>query len=365
MTSKERFWKTVGLEEPDHVPVAPYIVYFASKFAGISPSEFGWSVEKTHRALFKTYEYFDKQIDALHILCMRFAYTGVFPSPYSTLYFPWEFPDENLPQFVEKGGRYGPDLYDRILEEGFTTLISPDRIDMERIDKTYGEEAQRHNEWMARWETEDIVNLAGPMTTIPADLLVYARGTEGFLDLLLYEEKIRAVNRLMTPGMVAVNGFLARRANTDIQRLSVQNFAADIVSPQTFENLCWPWMKEMIQAFLAGGYTMVLHLDGHWEPFYHYFQDLPPRRIILELENSDIKEAKKVLGKTLCLKGNVPCTDLAFGSVSQVRDRCRQLIDDCASGGGFVLSSGCEVPVNAEPRNVEAMIDTAITYGRY
>ena len=78
-----------------------------------------------------------------------------------------------------------------------------------------------------------------------------------------------------------------------------------------------------------------------------------------------MKEAKRVLGETLCLKGNVPCTDLAFGTASQVKDRCRQLIDDCASGGGFILSSGCEVPVNAKPENIEAMIETAITYGKY
>jgi uroporphyrinogen-III decarboxylase len=85
----------------------------------------------------------------------------------------------------------------------------------------------------------------------------------------------------------------------------------------------------------------------------------------MELENTDMKVAKKILGNTICLKGNVPCTDLAFGTPRQVEDRCKKLIDDCANGGGFILSSGCEAPVNSKPENIAAMIDTAITYGRY
>jgi uroporphyrinogen decarboxylase len=365
MTSKERFWKTVHLLEPDRVPVAPYIVYFAARLAGLTPSAFGWSVEETHKALFKTYKQFDKEIDALHIMCMRFAYTGVFPSAYSTVYFDWEFPDENLPQFVERGDKYGPDLYDQILEQGFTYLIDPSLIDTEKIEEAYFQEAQKHRKWMERWEQEDIVNLAGPMTTIPIDLLIYARGAEGFLDLLQYPEKMKAVNDFMTPGMIAVNRFLAKRANITIQRVSVQNFTADMVSPSTFEDLCWPWMKKIIDEFLKDDCTIILHLDGNWKPLYHFFQDLPSGRIVMELEFSDIKEAKRVLGNTMCLKGNISCTDLAFGTVSQVKDRCKQLIDDCASGGGFILSSGCEAPVDSKPQNIEAMIDTAITYGEY
>jgi uroporphyrinogen decarboxylase len=85
----------------------------------------------------------------------------------------------------------------------------------------------------------------------------------------------------------------------------------------------------------------------------------------MELENTDMKEAKKILGNKVCLKGNVSCTDLAFGTVGQVEDRCKQLIDDCGAGGGFILSSGCEAPANSKPENIAAMIDTAITYGRY
>jgi len=365
MTSKERFWTAVDLKEPDRVPVSPYIVYFAANLAGMRPAEFGWSAEKSHEALFRTYEYFNKEIDALNIQSMRFAFTDVFPSAYSVLYFEWEFPPKNLPQFVEKGNKYGSELYDRILEEGFTYLIPPSRIDTDRIEETYAEETLRYQEWMSKWEKEDVVNIAGPTTTIPVDLLLYARGFEGFHDLIVYPEKIKEINNFMTPGMIAVNKLYAAMTDGSIQKVSVQNFAADLVSIKMFKDLCWPWMKKIIQDLLEENCTVILHLDGNWTPFLHFFRDLPTNRIIMELENTDMKKAKKIVGNKICLKGNVSCTDLAFGTVSQVEDRCKRLIDDCGVGGGFILSSGCEAPVNSKPENIAAMIDTAITYGRY
>lgn len=367
MTSRERFWTAVSLQEPDRVPVAPYIVYFAGAVAGLSPSEFGWSVDKSHKALFATYERYNKEIDALHIMSMRFAYTGVFPSAYSTLYFDWAFPSGELPQFVERGGKHGPEIYDKILEEGFTYLIDPERINLEKIRAAYFEEAQCHRDWLKIWEQEDVVNLAtGPMATIPADLLIYARGSEGFMDLVECPEKIIAVNETMTPGIIALNKLQAKEKKREhFYRISIQNFTADFISPQMFERLCWPWMKKMIVEFLNDDCTVILHLDGKWKPFYHFFQDLPEKRIIMELEFSEMKTAKKILGNIFCLKGNVPPQDLAFGTEDQIKDYCKQLIDDCADGGGFILSSGCEVPVNAKPENIEAMIDTAISYGTY
>lgn len=367
MKSKERFWTAVSLQEPDRVPVAPYIVYFAGAIAGMSPSEFGWNVEKSHKALFQFYKAYNKEIDALHINSMRFGYTGVFPSAYSTLYFDWAFPTGDLPQFVEKEGKHGSEIYDKILEEGFTYLIDPQRIDLEKIQLTLSEGAQSHQEWLKKWAQEDVVNLStGPMATIPADLLVYVRGTEGFLDMAVCPEKIIAVNKAMTPGIIALNKLQAREKKKEhFYRISIQNFTADLISPQMFECLCWPWMKKMIVEFLKDDCTVILHLDGNWKPFYHFFQDLPEKRIVMELEFSDMKAAKKILGDTLCLKGNVPPQDLAFGNKDKISDYCKQLIDDCAAGGGFILSSGCEVPVNAKPENIDAMIETAVSYGVY
>ena len=48
-----------------------------------------------------------------------------------------------------------------------------------------------------------------------------------------------------------------------------------------------------------------------------------------------------------------------------VRAACRKAIDDAAEGGGFILSSGCEIPLDAKPENVHAMREAVERYGWY
>jgi hypothetical protein len=365
MNSKDRFWKAFRLEEPDRVPVSPFIYYFAASLSGTTIHDFIWSVDHRHQALMKTYEYYEKELDALHLHTPRFAFTSPFPSCYSALYFDWHFIKgsvSTLPQFIL--GNEDETIYDRVLEAGFTSLIRLGGVDFGDITENE-REWERQKSWLRKWDEEDVVNLAGPMTTVPADVLVFARGMDGFIDFLKCPEKIREVNEAMTPGFISWSENLAEDSGIKIQRVSPQNFSADFVSPKMFEELCWPWLKSIVLTFIQDGYIVLLHLDGRWEPMFDFFQDFPPGKILLELENSDLAVAKKKLGNVLCIKGNVSPSLLAFGTTAEVEDCCKKLIDSCASGGGFILSSGCEVPINAKPDNIKAMIKVAREYGKY
>ena len=43
-------------------------------------------------------------------------------------------------------------------------------------------------------------------------------------------------------------------------------------------------------------------------------------------------------------------------------DYCRRLITEVGAGGGFILSSGCTIPVDARPENVAAMLGSVHRY---
>ena len=77
---------------------------------------------------------------------------------------------------------------------------------------------------------------------------------------------------------------------------------------------------------------------------------------------TDIFEAKKVLGDHMCLMGDVSATMFTLGTPEEVEAYCKRLIDEVGEGGGFILSSGCGVPHDAKPENMRALIETGNTY---
>ncbi len=77
---------------------------------------------------------------------------------------------------------------------------------------------------------------------------------------------------------------------------------------------------------------------------------------------TDIFQAKEILRGHMCISGDVPAALLTLGSPDDVAAYCRRLIDEVGDGGGFMLTTGCECPVNVKAENLRAMVDTGRTY---
>ena len=88
--------------------------------------------------------------------------------------------------------------------------------------------------------------------------------------------------------------------------------------------------------------------------------EIPP------MGDCDLAELKRKFGDKITLKGNLHTTEIMLmGSVSQVEEACKKAIDDAAEGGGFILSSGDQVPMDTPLENIEVMMKIAQTYGKY
>jgi len=107
-----------------------------------------------------------------------------------------------------------------------------------------------------------------------------------------------------------------------------------------------------------------LFAEGSYLTRLETVNEFPKGTVTWRFDKTDMAKAKEVLGKNSCISGNVPTSLLSTGTPQDVRAYCRRLIEVCAPGGGYILSSGASVD-NAPPENLHAMVEAAMEYGVY
>ena len=132
---------------------------------------------------------------------------------------------------------------------------------------------------------------------------------------------------------------------------------------EIFERFEWPFLQRYVDAFVSEGILPWLHLDTDWGINIPYFKELPKGKCVLDLDSmTDIFRAKEILGGHMCISGDVPAALLSIGKPEEVEAYCKRLIDEVGDGGGFMLTTGCECPVDVKPENLRAMVETGRNY---
>ena len=92
--------------------------------------------------------------------------------------------------------------------------------------------------------------------------------------------------------------------------------------------------------------------------------EFPKGTVVWRFDKTDMTQAKKMLGDKCCIAGNVPASLVSTGTPEQIKETCRQLIETCGVGGGYILGTGCSVDM-APPENLRAMMEAVKEYGVY
>lgn len=202
--------------------------------------------------------------------------------------------------------------------------------------------------------------LAGPFTTAAA-----LRGADVFVkDLYKNKEWVHELLELCcVAGIRYIDEILARKA---LPIVVEPIGSASLVSPRTFKEFVQPYLKRMSDHIHAngGGLPAVLHICGktkpNWAPMREAEWD------IWSLDGVDMGEAKAFAGDRVCLVGNVNPTNLLKNTPEEIDAESK---DICAKGMGspcgFILGSGCEVPIHTPGENLDALINAARKYGRF
>lgn len=140
---------------------------------------------------------------------------------------------------------------------------------------------------------------------------------------------------------------------------------SDILSEKQFDEFSMPHFKRMIEGIkeIMGKYPGG-HICGSSRKLWLKLAEAGVA--LFSIDNcEDLADAKKTFGDKMMLMGNVPPVDIIKdGTADDVIEACKECIKKGAdSPRGFVLASGCQVPIGTPRENVEAFIYAARKYG--
>jgi len=367
----ERIANAVALRTPNRrkkeIPVAPLIISFAGRCAGVQQAQIFGDVKLWRKAQKMTYDRIGL-CDAVFGLWPRdvaFSQLMRFKLPGKELAADAQF------QILEEEIMV-PEDYSFIAHYGYQEWIhryisrvrfEPGSPRLRRFQHIAGYIGMglRVRSNVKHWHSIGIPASFYAAIYPAFDMFSLARSFEPFtFDLFERPEEIQKACASATPALV-------KSAKQALQRLGAKTVciypmrsSESFISPAFFERFAFPYLVEAVEAFVRDGIICVLHCDGNWTGMLGYLKELPPACCIVELDGStDIFKAKEVLSGRMCICGDVPASLLAQGSPLEVREYCDRLIGEIGREGGFILGSGCEVPLDAKVENVKAMVDSA------
>jgi len=191
------------------------------------------------------------------------------------------------------------------------------------------------------------------------------RGTRGvMLDMYRQPDKLLKALETITPLMIGLGLGAAQQTGKPFIFMPLHKGADGFLSDEQFKKFYWPSLKQVMVGLIEGGCIPLPAAEGGYNTRLEYLKELPKGKTLWMFDETDMTVAKKVVGETLCMLGNVPSSLLKLGTPQEVRDYAKKLIDTAGKGGGFVMCNGAFFD-EAKPENVKAMVDFTKEYGVY
>jgi len=337
MTPRERVGAFLGGKPIDRVPCVPLILNHAARILGVTIREYttdGTVMGRSHVAAWHLYG---------HDLITIFADTGILAEALGTKL---EYPEDDVPRVV------GPIV---ARPEDADTVVHVDPRRAGRLPVYL--EAVRH----CVREVGDKVFVA---VCYPAPFTVAAalRGTDIFARDVLKRPAL--AHALLEKSSVLVEEFAEAVAEAGATPALVDPVATgSIISRSVFQEFALPGTRSALAKIKSLRHPAILHICGRTSSIIDLMAD--SGAAVLSIDQISLREAREKVGGRVCIMGNVrPAETLLNGTPDDVRREARQCLADCrTSPGGYILSSGCEVPINSPRENVLALMEVARTEG--
>ena len=342
LTPFQRVMAAIELKEPDYVPVVPMTTYTTAQLIGIQFSEALYSAEKMAKALIAGYK----------------------SAGYDGIYVGWESSFNLMAEAMGCKLQIQPNSVAFVRDQMIKEPSDLDKIevpDPERDGRLpiHLKAIELVREKIGR-DVPILKYVPGPLTLAS----VLRSPDQLLMELIRNPDFVYDILKTASESS-KLYGVATVEHGADIAVVADPIASSSVISPKMFDQFAFSPIKNVLKSISDVGGIPSLHICGNTIPILERMVDTGAR--IIELDYKvDLKFAKDMVGERVCIQGNIdPVSIFLNGKPSDVERKARECIDKAAKGGGFILSSGDEVPLNAPFENVKAMVSAAKKYGQY
>ena len=401
-----RFVKAISLEEGDRVPCNLPVGWFPAYYAGYDLHTVMYDYEKQKKAWLKfMYDFGDMDCfggPGLVLPAKALEILG-----HKMHKWPGHGLAKDVPsyQFVE-GEYMKKDEYDHLIQdptdfwlrvfmprqaEAFKPLATFMHLnpmiglpigtvpalstpEMREMFKTIWAAADEMNKWMKTAREVSTIAMSegyppfngSGFSGAPFDMLTdFCRGTQGiFMDIFRQPGKMHEAMERLLPIMIEEAVKSADNSISPVLMMPLHKGEKGFMSPKQFDEFYWPTFKRLLLGIINEGLVPMPFAEGNYIPRLKIIQDMPKGSIVWYFEYMDMAHAKQTVGQKNCIMGNLPISIMVTGTVKDVKECCRKLIEDCAPGGGYILTAAASMD-QGKVENLHAMMDATKEYGKY
>ncbi len=192
----------------------------------------------------------------------------------------------------------------------------------------------------------------------PWNIAMHIRGAEDLLiDTAMDPDFVHELMKFSTEVARAVGDALIEAGYTP--SLGEASASCSLISPGIYREFIKPYHKELWEYFRTKGAFMNLHVCGYIDPIMKDIIETGINLISLDAPSS-LNKLVELSGGKVTIMGNVPTVYFAASSRAEMEKSIDDCLEAAAEGSGYILASGCEIPLNS----TEDRVDHFFKYGR-
>jgi uroporphyrinogen-III decarboxylase len=227
----------------------------------------------------------------------------------------------------------------------------------------WAKELRAYNDEVA---AEGFPTLRGGMAVAPFDCIGDSlRGTSGIImDMYRQPEKLLAAIEMVTPVTIKQAIDSVNQSGGVMVMFPLHKGDDTFMSDKQFEKFYWPTLKRFADALIAEGIMPVMFAEGKYARRLNYISDFPKGWVHWMFDQTDMANAKKLVGVNCSISGNIPSSVMCTSKPADVKEYCRKLIETCAPNGGYMLTGGASA-TETNAANLKVLMEAALQYGKY